>query len=465
MSDDYSYLFDLLSIPDDGSFILSDVCVEGPKKSVTLSRRAAPAFCPQCSSRMHSKGIYTRTLLHPVFQDGSFFTILLKQRRWKCPRCGFQTNERFPFVERYKQSTNLTPLLVLDALKDLQVSTRSVARKFHMSDTQIRNIFSSYVDLKRLSLTEFISIDEVYLNIDDSHKYAFVIMDFASGQIIDIVSNRWTSTLEKYFLSIPREERLLVKGIISDAYKPYLESVPAFFPNACSILDSFHVISFLIRKLNDHLNRMIRARREKLKKEWLKSHPECSDTASSPPDSREIILLRDYRWILLKNYKEINRSGYPKWHQKLRMRVDTASIESMFFAIDPSLRKLHRLKEEYLAFNDAFYPTTEEASKTLEALIQKYKRSDQRVFVEFAQFLKAHKKEIALSFTVAEVSRKGSKDLETYYARLSNGPMESFNRKPKDYKKNARGTSNFDYIRNLILWAERKDPSVSFKQN
>lgn len=49
MSDDYSYLFDLLSIPDDGSFILSDVCVEGPKKSVTLSRRAAPAFCPQCS--------------------------------------------------------------------------------------------------------------------------------------------------------------------------------------------------------------------------------------------------------------------------------------------------------------------------------------------------------------------------------------------------------------------------------
>nr|WP_304748797.1 transposase [Dubosiella newyorkensis] len=57
---------------------------------------------------------------------------------------------------------------------------------------------------------------------------------------------------------------------------------------------------------------------------------------------------------------------------------------------------------------------------------------------------------MALSFTVAEVSRKGSKDLETYYARLSNGPMESFNRKPKDYKRNARGTSNFDYTRNRI---------------
>nr|WP_273170606.1 transposase [Dubosiella newyorkensis] len=67
---------------------------------------------------------------------------------------------------------------------------------------------------------------------------------------------------------------------------------------------------------------------------------------------------------------------------------------------------------------------------------------------------------MALSFTVAEVSRKGSKDLETYYARLSNGPMESFNRKPKDYKRNARGTSNFDYTRNRILWAERKNPPI-----
>lgn len=38
--------------------------------------------------------------------------------------------------------------------------------------------------------------------------------------------------------------------------------------------------------------------------------------------------------------------------------------------------------------------------------------------------------------------------------------MESFNRKPKDYKRNARGASNFDYTRNHILWAERKNPSI-----
>ncbi len=62
-------------------------------------------------------------------------------------------------------------------------------------------------------------------------------MDFSTGQIIDIVHNRWHSTLEAYFLSIPLKERLNVKGVISDAYKAYLTMPEEFFPNAITILD------------------------------------------------------------------------------------------------------------------------------------------------------------------------------------------------------------------------------------
>ena len=38
--------------------------------------------------------------------------------------------------------------------------------------------------------------------------------------------------------------------------------------------------------------------------------------------------------------------------------------------------------------------------------------------------------------------------------------MESFNRKPKDFKRNCRGFSNFDYTRNRILWATRINPPI-----
>ena len=74
--------------------------------------------------------------------------------------------------------------------------------------------------------------------------------------------------------------------------------------------------------------------------------------------------------------------------------------------------------------------------------------------------LNKFRKEIIYSFTVSEVSRKTKEEQESYYSRLSNGPMEGFNRKPKDYKRNSRGFSNFDYTRNRILWSTRKNPTV-----
>ena len=44
--------------------------------------------------------------------------------------------------------------------------------------------------------------------------------------------------------------------------------------------------------------------------------------------------------------------------------------------------------------------------------------------------------------------------------RLSNGPMEGYNRTPKDFKRNSRGLSNFEYVRSRLIWANRKNESI-----
>ena len=44
--------------------------------------------------------------------------------------------------------------------------------------------------------------------------------------------------------------------------------------------------------------------------------------------------------------------------------------------------------------------------------------------------------------------------------RLSNGPMEGYNRTPKDFKRNSRGLSNFEYARSRLIWANRKNESI-----
>ena len=101
-----------------------------------------------------------------------------------------------------------------------------------------------------------------------------------------------------------------------------------------------------------------------------------------------------------------------------------------------------------------------EAEEELNSLINEYKASDIPLFNDFAEYLNKYRTEIINSFIVHEVSRRTANEQETYYSRLSNGPMEGFNRKPKDYKRNSRGFSNFDYIRNRILWSTRKNPAI-----
>lgn len=55
---DYSYIFKLLSLPDDGSISIDNVEVAGDTKYVYISRPPIPTYCPNCSCRMHSEGIY-----------------------------------------------------------------------------------------------------------------------------------------------------------------------------------------------------------------------------------------------------------------------------------------------------------------------------------------------------------------------------------------------------------------------
>ena len=453
-------IYDLLSLLDfqlDKSIEIIDTEILDSIKTIHFIKKPAPVFCPSCAARMHSKGIYKRNVKHPIFQDSSLLNLVIHQRRWQCPDCRLSKNDDFPFLQPGKQSTNITPLIILNAMKDLNRTTKSIADQFYLSDTQVHNIFTAYVDLPRLPLPEFMSIDEVCLNISHNQKYAFVIMDFVSGEIIDIVHNRWMNTLENYFLSIPLDERKKVKGIISDAYKNYLDKVPNFFPNSASILDSFHTSRVLISSLNIFLNKLAKQFKEKDEKKWEDRALHLNRDQIKGQHCQEVTLLQNYKWVLLKNYDDINHSPYTHYHSKLRMYLTTYQIEDMFFQINPRLKKLHILKEKYITFNRTLFNSAEETELALNELIKTFDESQETIFLNFSSFLKSHKKEIISSFTILQVKRKTKDEVEQYYSRLSNGLMESFNRKPKDFKRSTRGSSNFDYTRNRILWATRSN--------
>ena len=139
------------------------------------------------------------------------------------------------------------------------------------------------------------------------------------------------------------------------------------------------------------------------------------------------------------------------------MYLNTYQLEEMFFSVDGNLKMFRDLKQLYHDFNKDEFNTLEDVEKMLDILILKYKNCGYKIFRNFSILLENHKQLIVNSFIKVEVIDSNG---EYILRRLSNGPMESFNNSPKDYKHISNGVSNFEYTRNRILWATRRNPSI-----
>ena len=173
---------DMLGL-EDSEIVVSDVFINGTCKTIVLETPIIPRYCPLCGLKMHSRGIRKRKIAHPILQDGYELVLVLKQRRWRCTNtdCRNELNEEFRFVNQRRRSTNATDFLIIDAFRELSVSAADIARKFKTSDTHVTEIFERYVRMKRLPLTDIISVDEVFTDMEDNCKYALVIQDFYAG--------------------------------------------------------------------------------------------------------------------------------------------------------------------------------------------------------------------------------------------------------------------------------------------
>lgn len=68
------------------------------------------------------------------------------------------------------------------------------------------------------------------------------------------------------------------------------------------------------------------------------------------------------------------------------------------------------------------------------------------MFKDFAELLERYMDPITNSFIDTSTYIEDT-EIKMRLRRISNGPIESFNRLPKDLKRNARGFTNFDAIR------------------
>lgn len=162
--------FALLNLADDGTYSITHVEINVPDKFIHIEKHLRPTFCPSCNARMHSKGIYTRRVNHPITQDSMNIYLIVHQRRWICKSCGHTENDSFPFLDKYSHSSNITPYLILDAFRNLSRSTADIAAQFniptpaHAWSSNVMWIFPSFPCRNIYPWMRYISISVIKIN-------------------------------------------------------------------------------------------------------------------------------------------------------------------------------------------------------------------------------------------------------------------------------------------------------------
>ena len=396
--------------------------------NVTLKRKDCK--CPNCNNLTNKvKDYKIKIIRHSIFNDGRNSFISYKQRRYFCPICKSSFIEENPFV---KEKDKVSRLLIYNVMLKLSYSTTTyemIASELSISPTTVMNIFDQNINYPRGTLPEILSIDEFhYATINSLAKYACVFLNFETNKVIDVIKSRRKDYLQNYLTKIPLEERLRVKHVSIDMWVTYRNISKIFFPNAIISVDSFHVI----QDINRYLDKI----RISIMKKFEKG-------------TNEYYLLKNFEWLLLINYKDIDTSKGPKYNKKFKKYLSYLDLLEMLLKLSPLLKNAYEWKESYIRFNSTC--TYEKAEERLNELITNLKELFIYTFNPVLKTLEEWKYEIINSFI-----------RYPNIGRVSNGKIENRNSTIKDIKKNTKGMSNFERFRNRIIYVINKDFNKNF---
>lgn len=189
------------------------------------------------------------------------------------------------------------------------------------------------------------------------------------------------------------------------------------FKHALLCVDSFHVIQLINKMFHKELLRIMR---------------------NYDKDSIEYYLLKHKKYYLLKNSDSIKDWFKQEYNHKLGYHLYLMKYRELLFNIDPLIKELYELKEDYILFNRL--KDKQIIIERFDELIYRFMNHENKEVVRVGRIITKWKQEILNSFN--------------WYngRRISNGPIESRNNIIKLLIRNAAGYRNFNHLRTRIIY-------------
>ena len=388
--------------------------------------------CPKCGGfEITNNFYYTRSIKHSPI-NGFPSIILFRQIRFKCKYCGKTFNQQTSIISK---GCNISIKVKDDILQEstYKQSFKDVSQRTNVSQTTVSNEFKKNIHDYRCSLTRIICIDEFKASTI-AGKYALIIGNPESGEILDILPSRLQDYIYHYFNTIDKSERLNVEYVITDLFESYRTICKNLFWNSIHIADRFHWIRLTTEAFNKtRISIMNNILKSKIK----------------DPDKLK------YAAIIKKYYKLLIANTYSKesWFYDQQVNKNSYGFTSYQSVIDYCVNNDRELEEAYLLLQGLYkiarFSSFETARKDLLEWCNKVEKSEFNLkeFKKTALTYKSWINEITNSFIIDPVTHK----------RLSNGFIEGKNNFCKTIKRIGFGYSDFDVFRYKIINTNKKN--------
>ena len=228
-------------------------------------------FCPSCGCISNFKKNGTRTSLIKIPKISELDSYLeLTKQIYKCRECNSKITAQTEEIEYRCRISNNTKHSIINYAKET-ITHKFIASMHNVSNKTVQRQINKVYDNEKLykhSLSENLCFDEFTYK---KGVMAFNFCDADTGKTIDLVEDRTTENLNKYFGYYSFESRSRVKNIVIDMYKPYITVIKVNFPNASIIIDPFHITQLISKSMNKTRIKIMKKSKEhyrKFKRYW-----------------------------------------------------------------------------------------------------------------------------------------------------------------------------------------------------
>ena len=375
---------------------LEEVCVtSSSNNSLTIQLPRKSHVCQSCGSSTEKIHDYRIQKIKHIPLPHKVYDLFLRKRRYTCPNCAKHFAESNPFLGKYQRMTSILKKFIISQFSKVKSAT-AIAQESNISVPTALRLFD-HVSFSKPQLPETLAIDEFKGNAD-REKFQCLLVDPKKKILLDVLKNRKTDDLCKYFTSFSIQQRAHVKYVVMDLSSLFRSVVKSCFPKAKIVADKFHTC------------RLANWAMERIRKEVQKEFS----------DHRRKYFKRS-RFLLLRR------------HKNLKTPEEIEQLANML-NISEKLKNAYRLKEKFYDVMD---------SRDSKEYVKRFKKWQEEVIrYNLAPFERLMK-------TVIEWKNEIVAAIATGY---SNGYIEGCNNRTKVLKRTCYGLRRFDRMRNRILY-------------